>query len=88
MIVRSGYFADDEDIEAQWEQHDVYDEALSIIVSACNRHTNFARSLLEDSYHPTWGTIDHYDHRTLQNAHDLLAAAWRFQDGAAIDRVN
>ena len=59
MIVRSGYFADDEDIEAQREQHDVYDEALSIIVSACNRHTNFARSLLEDSRHTTWGTINH-----------------------------
>ena len=82
MIVR-GYFKDDEDIGCQWEQHAVYDEALSIIVSSCNRHTNFARSLLEDSRHKTWGTINCYDHRTLQDAHDLLAAAWRYQDGGS-----
>ena len=82
MIVRSGYFKDDgADIEAQWEQHAVYDAALRTIVTTCNRHTNFACSLLEDSRHKTWGTIHCYDHRTLQDAHDLLAAAWRFQDG-------
>lgn len=83
MLVHPNYFEDDEDTDAQWEQHAVYDKALSIIVSACNRHTNFARSLLEDSRHKTWGTINCYDHRTLQAAHDLLAAAWRFQDGGS-----
>ena len=83
MIVRPGYFEDDEDVDAQREQHAVYDGALSIIVSSCNRHTNFARSLLEDSRRKTWGAVNCYDHRTLQDAHDLLAAAWRFQDGGS-----
>ena len=31
----------------------------------------------------TWGAVNCYDHRTLQDAHDLLAAAWRFQDGGS-----
>ena len=29
--------------------------------------------------HPEWGTVKGFDHRTLQHAHDLLAAVWRFR---------
>ena len=75
MIV--GLYFEGDDAEVAWKQHDVYDAALAIIVSTCNLHTNRARSLLNSSDHPEWGKIDRYDHRTLQLAHDLLAAVWR-----------
>ena len=62
------------------KQHDVYYAALEIIVSTCNRHIVCARSLLGASGHPNWGKVESYDHRTLQFAHDLLAAVWRSQN--------
>ena len=33
----------------------------------------------DDADHPEWGTVERFDHRTLQHAHDLLAAVWRFR---------
>jgi hypothetical protein len=35
--------------------------------------------VLEDARHSDWGRIDRFDHRTLEYAHDLLAASWRFR---------
>ena len=75
MIV--GLYFEGDDVEVALKQHGVYDTALGIVVSTCNLHTNRARSLLNSSDHPKWGKIDRYDHRTLQFAHDLLAAVWR-----------
>ena len=79
MIVGGACFTGDTNRRVAWKQHDVYHEALWIIVTLCNRYTNFARLLLDDVDHPRWGTVDRFDHRTLQSAHDLLAAAWRFR---------
>ena len=73
-------FDGDEGMDTAWRQHDVYGEALRIIVTTCNKHARFARRLLDDERHPEWGVVDGFDHRTLQNAHDLLAAAWRFEN--------
>ena len=73
-------FEGDVDMEVASKQHDVYPQALGIIVSKCNLYTEFARSLLNDADHPEWGTVEYFDHRTLQHAHDLLAAAWRFRN--------
>ena len=78
MIV--GKYFEGDDSEVARKQHDVYAEALSIIVSTCNQHVECARSLLHSSDHPEWGTIGTFDHRTLQFAHDLLAAVWRSQN--------
>ena len=72
-------FDDDVDMEVAGKQHDVYSDALWIIVSQCNRYTEFARDLLDDASHPEWVAVDRFDHRTLQHAHDLLAAVWRFR---------
>ena len=58
-------------------QHDVYWEALGIIVITCNRFARFAVAVLDDSKHGNWGQVERFDHRTLQTAHDLLAAVWR-----------
>ena len=72
-------FEDDVDMEVAGKQHDVYGQALRIIVSQCNVYAEFARRLLDDADHAEWGTIERFDHRTLQRAHDLLAAVWRFR---------
>ena len=36
--------------------------------------------VLHDSKHEDWGKEVRLDHRTVQGAHDLLAAAWRFKN--------
>jgi len=79
MIVGS-YFDGDEDMELAWKQHDAYHQALGLIIRTCNRFARIARAILDDQVHEKWGTIETCDHRTLQGAHDLLAAAWRMQN--------
>ena len=54
MIV-APFFKGDGDMEVASKQHDVYGQALWIIVSKCHRYTEFARSLLNDADHPEWG---------------------------------
>jgi len=78
MIVGK-YFEGDEDDDLAWKQHDVYLRALRTITETCNGLTRFSRNLLGDTSPSLWGTISHYDHRTLQLPHDLLAAAWRYR---------
>lgn len=78
MIVGT-FFDGDDDTKIAWKQHDVYGEALGAIIGTSNRLALFAKSLLDDKSHANWGTIETCDHRTLQGAHDLLAAAWRFR---------
>ena len=79
MIVATFYHGDDDSALA-WKQHDVYHDALAIIVDRCNRYAAFAKAVLNDTDHENWGRVFSFDHRTLQNAHDLLAAAWRFEN--------
>lgn len=64
-------------MDVAWRQHDVYDDALRVIVRTCYNYARFARRLLEDERHEAWAEIGGFDHRTLQWAHDLLAAVWR-----------
>ena len=79
MIV-APFFTGDVDMEVASKQHDVYGQALWIIVSKCHQYTEFARSLLNDADHSERGTVEHFDHRVLQHGHDLLAAVWRFRN--------
>ena len=76
MIV-GGTFDGDDDAEIMLMQHEVYGNALGTIMTWCNSYTWFARELLHDQAHPEWGRVDRCDHRTLQDAHDILAGAWR-----------
>lgn len=78
MIVGRPFLGEDDSAIA-WKQHDVYWDALRVIVRGCNKLTRFAKTLLDDPFHPEWGEVGSYDHRTLQDAHDLLAAVWRFR---------
>ena len=77
MIVGSFYAGDD--LELALRQHDVYSEALGILVGRCNRLTRMAIAILQDTEHAEWGRVERFDHRTMQVAHDLLAAVWRFK---------
>ena len=43
------FFEDDVDMEVARKQHDVYSQALGIIVSQCNLYAEFARRLLDDA---------------------------------------
>lgn len=78
MIV-GRYFDGDDDMDTAWDQHGVYYEALRLIAEGCNSQLNFAMQLLEIQGPQRWGRDLRFDHRTLQHAHDLLAAAWRFR---------
>ena len=73
-------FDGDVDMEVANKQHDVYGQALGIIVRQCNLYAEFARRFLDDADHSEWDTVESFDHRTLQGAHDLLAAVWRFRN--------
>lgn len=64
-------------------QHDVYYEALNIVVKNCNRFALFATRLVQTENYNGWGLINQFDHRTLQFQHDLLATAWRYRSNAA-----
>lgn len=62
-------------------QHEVYGDALRVVVDRCNRFGRLALAILEqDAEHPGWKGVDRFDHRTLQFSHDLLAAAWRYEE--------
>ena len=78
MIVGASFDGDD-DTEIAFQQHEVCGQALSIIVDTCNRLTGFAKAVLDAKTPESFGTVCTFDHRTLQHAHDLLAAAWRFR---------
>ncbi len=61
-------------------QHDVYGEALGIMVGRCEQSARTAITILGgDLTHPKWEGVERFDHRTLQFAHDLLAAVWRYE---------
>ncbi|MDR5654661.1 hypothetical protein [Ruixingdingia sedimenti] len=86
MIIAPKFEGDDH-LAAMDMQHQCYHDALSVLVSHCNRLTRFARDMLEDSLHPTWGYVERFDHRTMQEAHDLLAAVWRCRTCGAQGRL-
>ena len=79
-VIICALFYGDDDTVLQKMQHDVYGDALSILVGESNRYTRFAKAMLgDDASHECWGRIHKFDHRTLQGAHDLLAAVWRYK---------
>jgi hypothetical protein len=68
------YFEGD-DLQLAGQQHDCYGRALGVIASECLRQIQSGRPLLRDPAAET--RARGFDHRTLQVAHDILAAAWR-----------
>ena len=79
MIVTTLFDGDTGDYldQVQWAQHDVYRDALRIIIRNCEGQAKLAHIILYDDWRERWNPSRVYDHRTLQTAHDILAAAWR-----------
>ena len=74
-------FDGDDWLELQRAQHDIYGEALWILNSRCMRGYKSSVAMTHSFDDPIYDTLKEMpariDHRTLQNAHDHLAAAWR-----------
>ena len=78
MWVASLFRGDGEvDEYVMWLQHDVYESALRIIATTCQDHERYARGILGIDGHHVY--VRSMDHRALQDAHDILAAAWRYR---------
>jgi len=69
-------------------QHNVYNDALKIIVKQCNRFVWFAQNVVQPESYEKWEGIVSFDHRTLQYQHDLLATVWRYQNQASQMRLD
>ena len=76
MIV-GACFDGDTDRHAMDMQDHAYHEALWAIVTACQNLAHASRIILGGDPAEAPPLIRSFDHRTLQGAHDLLAAAWR-----------
>ncbi len=65
------------DSYVMWVQHDVYHSALWTVANTCQKYERYARRILGiDDF------VEHvreFDHRALQDAHDILAAVWRYR---------
>lgn len=77
MIIFTCFDGDEED-RLRNKQSKVYNASLDIITSECDRLTRFARFVVQDKENPTWGNMGSYNHKNLQDVHDILAAAFRF----------
>ena len=78
MIVGT-YFTDDANYDLKIKQHDAYYRAIGLMITSCN---NIAECTpVPDYLAPceNWGKINKCDHRTIQFAHDLLAAVYRYK---------
>ena len=65
------------DGHVMWLQHDVYEAALRIMATTCQDYERYARSILNtEGCHQCVRSLDH---RALQDAHDILAAVWRYR---------
>ena len=82
MIVTK-YFVGDSDGQTQRSQASVYPDALRIIVRDCAGQENLARMGLNDDWSETLNPSNGFDHQTLQAAHDILAATWRFRHASS-----
>jgi hypothetical protein len=78
MIVGT-YFTDDANYDLKIKQHDIYYRAIGLMITSCNNIAECAP--VPDYLAPceNWGKIDKCDHRTIQFAHDLLAAVYRYK---------
>lgn len=73
-------FEGDDDADTRDLQEDVFHDALQLIVFGCRKHYARATKLLQIT-DPLFDRVcanKSIDHRTIQTAHNLIAAYWRF----------
>jgi hypothetical protein len=78
QVIVAPLFEGDADEGLMAMQHDSYHSAISRLLDAHNRFAHFIAAVTGDGVF-TWAAITSCDHRTLQDAHDILAAAWRYR---------
>lgn len=86
MIVSCEFIGDSREVASA--QHDVYYDALQIIVKACNKYARFSKLVIVTDEFSNWANVWKFDHRVLQFHHDLIATAWRYQTQALQLRVD
>ena len=86
MIVSKQFSGDSHEVASA--QREVYYDALAVIVNKCNQYATFARRVIQSENFQNWGSVDRYDHRTLQFQHDLLATVWRYKTQASQLRLD
>lgn len=78
MIVGCPFEGDN--VELAWQQHEVYGLALGVIAQELGRRFRDACITLSVTQPAKgWPAESNIDHRTLQSAHDRLAATWRYR---------
>jgi hypothetical protein len=78
MII-GNFFDGDEHESLKIVQQEVYHQSIGLMIQLCNRSSKHVVPPPDLPYRESWGFIDSCDHRTIQLAHDLLAAAYRFK---------
>jgi len=79
MVIKDYFYGDnDPSFRVSLIQQDVYKSSLRLIVNECLDHMKAGFMLVGQDYPKKWDREFQFDHRTLQLAHDLVAAAWRF----------
>ncbi|NDB68818.1 MAG: hypothetical protein EB015_12595 [Methylocystaceae bacterium] len=86
MIV-GNYFAGDENYDLKIVQHDIYYRAIGLMITSCNNIAEYAAKPDYVLSSEDWGKIDKCDHRTIQFAHDLLAAAYRYKCSVSFETM-
>ena len=77
MAIITEYFEGDDRRDLAIMQHDAYSDALIIVVREWHQLVVFSEVVVTGTSPTRKNPITSFDHRTLQFAHDLLAAAWR-----------
>jgi hypothetical protein len=86
MIVCPMFEGDDHEA-LQWQQHDAYGQALSIIVNEAKSRLDAAERLVGKTPLGDEVRLNRWDHHVLQDAHDLIAALWRLRFGFHVEAL-
>ncbi len=82
MII-SAKFDGDNDLDFIRQQHDAYSTAIGLIVYKCfdyfERSAEVTKQIDQDIIQRISQRRNGFDHRTIQNCHDLMAGYWRWK---------
>lgn len=85
MLVFSRFSGDENYKDIQWIQHDMYWYIIGDIVTACKEpFLKAAEFCLEEDLIYKVNESRGFDHRTLQDSHDFLAAIYRYIYGQSL----
>lgn len=81
MVIQH-YFVGDDDEPTKLIQRDAFGQAISLILDGCSAYARLAIALAgEDPSLKRFVELKRIDRNTLREAHDTMAAYWRFRSG-------